>query len=187
MKKYTVIYCDPPWSFNSKKTGGNMTSGAEAKYPTMTMGELKALDVQSLCEPDCILIMWWVGSQPQEALDLCKAWGFTIKNMNGFVWNKLTVKGLPFFGMGFYTRAGSESALIATIGKPSKLIDDHGVRAVRSNKVGKHSAKPLGFRDDIVKMCGDAPRLEMFARAVSEGWDAFGNEVDDSIKIKLKG
>jgi len=39
--KYKIIYCDPPWSFNSKKTGGNMTSGALAKYPTMTLAELK--------------------------------------------------------------------------------------------------------------------------------------------------
>lgn len=186
MKKYTVIYCDPPWSFNSKKTGGNMTSGAAAKYPTMSMAELKAMDIASLCEPDCILIMWYVASQPQEALDLCKAWGFTIKNINGFVWNKLTVTGLPFFGMGFYTRAGSESALIGTIGKPSNLVDNHGVRAVRSAVVGKHSAKPPEFRDDIIKMCGDVPRLEMFARNATPGWDLFGNECGDSIEIGNK-
>lgn len=182
-EKYKVIYCDPPWSFNSKKTGGNMKSGALAKYPTMNMEELKNMDVASLCANDCILIMWWVGSQPQEALDLCKAWGFTIKNMNGFVWNKLTVKGLPFFGMGFYTRAGSESALIAVRGKPSKLVTDHGVRAVKSATVGRHSKKPDEFRDDIVKMLGDVPRLEMFAREATEGWDLFGNEVDSSITI----
>jgi len=132
------------------------------------------------------LIMWWVGSQPQEALDLCKAWGFTVKNLNGFVWNKLTVKGLPFFGMGFYTRAGSESALIAIKGKAGSLVDDHGVRAVRSAIVGKHSKKPGEFRDDIVKMCGDVPRLEMFARDATEGWDLFGNEVDSSINISNK-
>ena len=155
MEKYQIIYSDPPWSFNSKKTGGSMKSGALAQYNTMGIEDLKAMDVESLCDDDCILIMWWVGSQPQEALDLCKAWGFEVKNMNGFVWNKLTVKGLPFFGMGFYTRAGSESALIAVRGKAGKLIDNHGVRAVRTAKVGKHSAKPLEFRDDIVKMCGD--------------------------------
>ncbi len=183
MKKYKIILCDPPWSFNSKKAGGNMTSGALAKYPTMTMTELKALDVESLCEDDCILVMWWVGSQPQEALNLVKAWGFTIKNMNGFVWNKLTKNHKPFFGMGFYTRAGSESALIAIKGKASNLVDNHGVRAVRSAVVGRHSAKPGGFRDDIVTMCGDVPRLEMFAREAVSGWDAFGNEAPNSIEI----
>ncbi len=181
--KYKIILCDPPWKFNSVKTGGNMKSGAEAHYPTMTMDELKSMDVQSLCADDCLLVMWWVGSQPQEALDLCKAWGFTVRNMNGFVWNKLTVKGLPFFGMGFYTRAGSESALIAVRGKASYLIADHGVRAVRSAVNKKHSKKPDEFRNDIVKMCGDVPRLEMFARQATEGWDVFGNEAPGSIEI----
>jgi len=100
-KKYQVIYADPPWSFNSKKTGGSMKSGALAQYNTMSIEDLKAMPVEALTTDDAILIMWYVGSQPQEALDLVKAWGFTVKNMNGFVWDKLTVKGNPVFGMGF--------------------------------------------------------------------------------------
>ena len=122
-------------------------------------------------------------AKPQEALDLCKAWGFKIKNMNGFVWNKLTKNHKPFFGMGFYTRAGSESALIAIRGKATNIVDNHGVRAVRSAVVGRHSAKPGEFRGDIVTMCGDVPRLEMFARESTQGWDAFGNEARNSIEI----
>jgi N6-adenosine-specific RNA methylase IME4 len=183
-KKYQVIYADPPWSFNSKKTGGSMTSGAAAQYDTMSIADLKAMPVSDMLADDAILIMWYVSSQPQEALDLAKAWGFTIKNMNGFVWDKLTVKGKPVFGMGFYTRAGSESALIAVKGKAGNLIADHGVRAVRKAKVSAHSKKPDEFRDDIVKMCGDVPRLEMFARNSSDGWSVFGNEVESSITIK---
>lgn len=183
MNKYNIIYADPPWSFNSKKTGGSMKSGADQVYPTMHIDDIKKLDVNSICADNCILIMWYVGSQPQEALDLAAAWGFKVRNMNGFVWNKLTKHGLPFFGMGFYTRAGSESALIATRGRPSELIVNHGVRAVRSAPVGEHSAKPLEFRGDIVQMCGNKPRLEMFARSSGPGWDVFGNQVSGSIDI----
>ena len=182
-KKYQVIYADPPWSFNSKKTGGSMTSGASAKYNTMSIGDLKAMPIESMLADNAILIMWYVSSQPQEALDLANAWGFTVKNINGFVWGKLTVKLMKFFGMGFYTRAGTESALIAIKGKASNLIVDHSVRAYRESVVGKHSKKPDEFRDDIVKMCGDVPRLEMFARQASDGWDVFGNEAPDSIEI----
>lgn len=186
MKKYNVIYVDPPWKFNNKKTGGSMKSGADAQYPTMTIKQLKQMDVESLCADDCLLVMWWVGSKPQEALDLVKSWGFALKNMNGFVWEKLTAKGLPFFGMGFYTRAGSETALIATKGKAGSLVACKSVRAVRRAKVGAHSKKPDEFRDDIVKLCGDVPRLEMFARNQTEGWDVFGNECDNSIEIGSK-
>ena len=185
-KKYKVIYADPPWSFTSKKTGGSMKSGALANYNTMTLDDLNNLDVNSLAADDCMLVRWYVGSQPQEAIDLCKAWGFTVKNINGFVWNKLTKHGLPFFGMGFYTRAGSESAVIAIKGKAGNIVADHSVRAVRSAVVGKHSAKPLEFRDDIVKMCGEVPRLEMFARTGSEGWDLSGNQAPNSIEIGVK-
>jgi N6-adenosine-specific RNA methylase IME4 len=126
--------------------------------------------------------MWYVGYMPQEAIDLVTAWGFTIKNMNGFVWNKLTVKGKPFFGMGFRTRAGSESAIIAIKGKPK--VNSHSIRAVHDFPVSKHSKKPIEFRDLIVELFGDLPRLEMFARDSAEGWDVFGNEAPDSIEIK---
>ena len=51
-KKYSIIYADPPWSFNSIKTGGSMKSDAAAKYPTMTMDQMKALDVASICADD---------------------------------------------------------------------------------------------------------------------------------------
>jgi N6-adenosine-specific RNA methylase IME4 len=120
--------------------------------------------------------------------------------MNGFVWNKLTKHGLPFFGMGYYTRAGSESCIIATKGSPN--IINHGVRAVYncpvgvdffenftlvgSYRVGEHSVKPAAFRRACLRLMGNVPRLEMFARKSIPGWDVFGNEVDDSIKIGSK-
>ena len=110
MNQYKVIYADPPWSFNSKKSGGSMKSGAAQKYDVMSLEEMKGMDVQSLAAPDCLLVMWWVGSQPQEALDLVNAWGFKLNTMTGFVWRKLTTKGNPVFGMGYTTRAGAECA-----------------------------------------------------------------------------
>ncbi len=183
-KRYKLLYADPPWSFTNKKTGGSMKSGADAQYPTMTIDELKQLDVPALCDEDCLLVMWWVGSQPQEAIDLCQAWGFTVKNMNGFVWNKLTKTDKPYFGMGFYTRAGSESAIIATRGRPK--IVDHSVRAVISAQVTEHSRKPAEFRKAAHQLVGEVPRLEMFARGLYPGWDVFGNEAPGSIEIPTR-
>ena len=183
MKKYKIIYCDPPWSFNNKNTGGNMKSGADAHYNTMSIEEIKKLPIHKIAADDCVLIMWWVGSQPQEAIDLVEAWGFKIKNMNGFVWVKLTKKLLAFFGMGFWTRAGSESAIIATKGKPKPL--NKNVRAVRHEVVGKHSEKPAAFRNDIVDLCGDLPRIELFARQKVKGWASWGNEIKSTINLKI--
>lgn len=175
-KKYKVILADPPWQFNNAKTGGSMTSGSEHQYKAvMSIEDLKAMPIEELAEENCLLVMWWVGSMPQEAIDLVKAWGFTIKNMNGFVWNKITRAGLPHFGMGFYTRAGSESAIIAVKGKFKPL--SHGVRAVRTAPVGKHSAKPKEFYYDIEHLAGEGRKLELFARKTRKGWDSFGNEI----------
>ena len=179
MSDYKIIYVDPPWSFNSKKTGGSMKSGALTKYPTMTIEEMKKLDVGSLAGDNCLLAMWYVSSQPQEALDLISAWGFKLRNFNGFVWNKLTKNGKPHFGMGFYTRAGAEMVAFATKGKPSEIIKNHGVRQVLSAPIGRHSEKPDDFRKELVKMCGNAKRVELFAREKFEGWDSWGNEVDN--------
>lgn len=203
-KKYQIIYADPPWQFKNVKTGGSMTSGSSHQYKSVTsIEDLKRMDIESIAADDCVLFMWWVGAMPQEAIDLVKAWGFTLKNMNGFNWNKLTVKNNPFFGLGFWTRAGCESAIIATRGKPKPV--NRGVKAVGnydpeslgevlanlcylgSYKVGRHSEKPAEFRDKCVELMGDVPRLEMFARKKTKGWDVFGNEVSKSINIKIKG
>jgi N6-adenosine-specific RNA methylase IME4 len=192
MKKYKIIYADPPWQFGNKKTGGSMVSGAAAKYLCTGIDGLKGIDVKSITEDDAILFMWYVGAMPQEAIDLVHSWGFVIKNMNGFVWNKLTKTNKPHFGMGFYTRAGSESVIIATKGKFKP--ESHGVRAVFSadeqiqfeGQVIIHSRKPPQVRDLIVELCGDLPRLEMFARESTPGWDVFGNEVENSIQIGEK-
>lgn len=179
---YEVIYADPAWIFNNKRTGGSMSSGAASQYDVMTLEQLKALPIESIAAENCVLVMWWVGSQPQEALDLMAAWGFTLKTMTGFNWVKLTRRGLPFFGMGFWTRAGSECALIATRGKPKPM--SHSVRSVRFAPVSKHSEKPSEFYDDIVKLCGDVPRVELFARRNVAGWDAWGNECENSISLR---
>ena len=175
-RKYRVIYADPAWKFGNRNTGGSMTSSAESKYTVTSVADMAALPVAQLADEHCLLVMWWVGAMPQEAIDLCKAWGFRLVNMNGFVWRKLTKTGIPFFGMGFSTRAGSESALIGVRGKLGELIDDHSVRAVIEAKVGRHSQKPHEFREAIEKLCGDVPRVELFARDAAAGWDCWGNQ-----------
>ena len=41
----------------------------------------------------------------------------------------------------------------------------------------EHSRKPDEIRDKIVELFGDIPRIELFARQESPGWDVWGNEV----------
>jgi len=43
--------------------------------------------------------------------------------------------------------------------------------------IEQHSKKPDETRDRIVKLMGDVPRVELFARQTAPGWDVWGNEV----------
>lgn len=174
--KYRVIYADPAWQFKSKKSGGSMKSGAAQVYSVTSIEDVKALPVARLADDNCMLVMWWVGSMPQDAIDLCQAWGFRIMTMTGLVWEKRTVNDNPHFGMGWATRAGAECALIGIKGKVSNLVVDKAVRSVIRAKVGRHSEKPHECREAIEKLCGDVPRIELFARSAAPGWDCWGNE-----------
>lgn len=116
-----------------------------------------------------------------ECLEVIKAWGFEYKTV-AFTWIKLNKnKPTPFMGMGRWTRANAEICLLATKGKPSRI--SAGVHSVVMTPIEGHSKKPQEVRDRIVKLMGDIPRLEMFARNKTEGWDVFGNEVSDSITL----
>lgn len=181
MKKYQIIYADPAWSFNNKNTGGSMISGADAHYKTMSVTDMSKIPVNDMADENCTLFMWWVGSQPKEAIMLAESWGFTIKTMTGFNWVKTSKLGKLFFGMGFWTRAGSEMCLIAVKGKPKRI--NASIRSVVMAENEKHSKKPNVFRKLIIDLMGDLPRLEMFARETREGFDVWGNEVENSIEI----
>lgn len=189
---YNIVYADCPWQFNNINTGGSMISGAANKYPVMNVKDIMALPIQNITAHDCVLFSWWVGSQPDEAKAVMKAWGFRLITMTGFVWVKETVNGKPDFGMGTWTRAGAECCAIAVKGKPKRasgsvrsvFIDDADIIeiAIKAKKE-EHSKKPDIFRDLILQLCGDVPRIELFARQKTNGWHVFGNEVENSIQL----
>ena len=181
IKKYKIIYADPPWSYDDKSMN---RGGAERHYKTTDNSQLCNIDVQSIAENDCILFMWATFPKMAEALELISAWGFTYKT-NGFTWIKTNKKsGTPFWGMGRWTRSNAEVCLIATKGKPKRI--DMGVHSVIHAPIARHSEKPKEVRDCILRLCGDLPRLEMFARCAHDGWDVFGNEAPNSIQIGLR-
>jgi site-specific DNA-methyltransferase (adenine-specific) len=41
-----------------------------------------------------------------------------------------------------------------------------------------NSQKPDEVRERIVQLMGDLPRIELFARKRTPGWDVWGNEVE---------
>ncbi len=181
---YGVIYVDPPWSYSDKNCNG----AALKQYQTMTIQDLAGMCIGRLAAKDCALFMWATYPLLKEALWLIDAWGFKYKSI-AFQWVKTytpkedgTAK--PTFGLGRWTRGNTEPCLLATRGKPfrannsvSQLVLTQEELVV--SKIGRHSEKPQEVRDRIVKLMGDVPRIELFARQQSPGWAAWGNELPE--------
>lgn len=170
---FSLIYADPPWQYKDKCNSGKR--GAEFKYPCMSVNAICGMDVKSIAAKDCLLAMWWVGPMPYEALNVVFHWGFRLLNMKGFCWRKTTKHGKEHFGMGNMTRANTEDCLFAARGKPKRV--SAAVRQVINAPVRAHSQKPDEARDRLVQLLGDVPRIELFARTRTPGWEAWGNEI----------
>lgn len=186
MKKYNIIYADPPWTFKTYSEKGKGRS-AERHYECMSLEEIKALPIQNICADDCMLFMWVTFPMLEHGLEVINDWGFTYKGL-AFNWFKRNRKANTFFwGMGYYTRANSEVCLLATKGKPKRVARNvHSVIEMDEyidTKIEGHSKKPDEARDKIIQLCGDLPRIELFAREKVDGWDSIGYEVN-GIEVK---
>ena len=107
MKKYSIIYADPPWAYRTYSKKGQGRS-AESHYPTMCIEDIKALPVGELAAKDCALFLWITFPCLCEALEVLTAWGFSYKTV-AFVWVKQNRKNDDLFtGMGYWTRANAE-------------------------------------------------------------------------------
>ena len=176
-KKYNVIYADPPWRYRNKPNGRS----PEDHYPTMHMEDIKALPVKELAADDCVLFLWVTFPQLKDAWGVMEAWGFTFKSV-AFVWVKLNPSSDGvFWGMGYWTRSNAEICLLATRGRPRRKAAN--VHQVIISHVEEHSKKPEEARRRIEALMGDVPKIELFARRTSPGWDVWGNEVECDVEL----
>ena len=171
-KKYKTILADPPWpiKWNASKAIGKR----HLNYMVMPIGEICALDVKSIADNDCTLFLWTTNYFLSEALSVVKHWRFHYKML--FTWCKNN-------GMGGRPRNATEHMIIAIRGEPKGNKHASMILNWLESPRLKHSQKPEVFRD-IIERISPAPRLEMFARDKSLGWDVWGNEVNSDINIK---
>lgn len=185
--KYQIIYADPPWSYYNDSTVAQdctTVSGVRRPpYPVMSSQDIKDLPIQNIVGDDCVLLIWTTDYHLQKCIEVISAWGFTYKTV-GFVWQKLNKSGSPVCFTGAYTlKSGCELCLLATKGNTKGWVKDRKVRALVQSPRQIHSKKPDSVRDDIVRLFGDRPRIELFARDTYDGWDSFGNQVRGSIEL----
>jgi len=174
MKKYQIIYADPPWSYQN---GRVPQGGVDAQYKTMSLTEIKALPIVDISEDTSVLLLWATFPQIQGALEVIRAWGFQYKTL-GFSWLKTNKDGSPFFGIGYYAKSNQEVCLLGVKGKAHSLVKSNKVSSFVSTGRTKHSEKPHIFREKIVELFGDLPRIELFARSKTKGWTSIGYDID---------
>jgi len=167
-KKYGVIYADPPWAYENRASQG----AAHKHYPTMGLGELTSIPIDRIAADDCILFLWVTWPQLPMARHLAPP-KFAYKTC-GFVWVKTDKAGKPIMGLGNYTRSNTEICLIFAKGRPQIL--DHGINQLIYAQRRAHSQKPDEVRDLISRLCGDVPKIELFARERVPGWDCWGDD-----------
>jgi N6-adenosine-specific RNA methylase IME4 len=200
-QKFSIIYADPPWRYNSRANHKTrFRGGACGHYPLMTMAEIAALPIAQLAARDCAVLMWCTFPMLADQIKLFEHWGFRYRTIF-LSWTKLNRRGhdLPaddpaykpgkpyvlyrdglfhsvFFGTGYYAKANSEICLMGMRGQLRSISD--AVTSAILAPLREHSRKPDEAYERIEQVFGDVPRIELFARQSAPGWATVGNAVD---------
>ena len=183
MKKYQIIYADPPWSYNDKMAGHSFSLDHE--YETQSKQWISQLPVKQMSEKDCCLFLWVTSPLLDEGIKVMHDWGFKYKTI-AFCWSKYTTNGKLVSNLGRWTMGNVELCLLGVKGKPNSWRQDKSIKQLVQAERTKHSKKPDEVRSRIVTLLGDRPRIELFAREKTPCWDVWGNEVESDINLEDK-
>jgi len=178
MKKYQIIYADPPWNYNSsiRRNTRSRFNHVSEHYSVMNTEDIKNLPIDNISDKDCLLFMWVTSPLLEEGLEVMKSWGFKYGTI-AFCWNK--INPMP----GSYTISQVE---ICLVGRKGKIPQPRGLRNIKQfieEKRTKHSKKPNDVRKRIELMFPKQDKVELFAREKYYGWDIWGDEVDSDIEL----
>jgi N6-adenosine-specific RNA methylase IME4 len=175
---FRVIVVDPPWHY--EKRNDDSSKRENTSYATMTIDEIKNMDIAAISERDAILWLWITNSHLPEAFAIIKAWGFTYKTM--LTWDKVRI------GMGDWLRGQTEHCLMCVRGRPNVILTGQTTLIRETSK--KHSAKPEKFYRLVESLCAGS-KVELFARKAREGWEQWGYEAkyeeEDDLLATSKG
>ena len=152
MKKYKIIYADPPWQYKVYSEKGKGRS-AENHYPTMSIEDICKLPIKDLADDDCVLFMWMTFPTLKEGFKVIEEWGFKYKTV-AFVWVKQNKKTPSlFWGLGFWTRANAEICIFPCPSlrnltslswrNGAKLKQNIAISLFRSRKSSLESSSPI--------------------------------------------
>lgn len=166
--KYKTIVIDPPWPVEKIEREERPNQGEYLDYPTMTLEQIRALDIRSLAfEDGCHLYLWTTQKYLPEAIDMVGLWGFNYQCV--FTWVKPT--GMTPYSWMYNTE------LVVFARRGALDLQRHGLKLSFEAPIVGHSVKPDVFYTERVVPASPEPRLEMFARKARKGFVVWGNEV----------
>jgi N6-adenosine-specific RNA methylase IME4 len=172
--KYRTIVADPPWSYENETWGVGAVGG---EYATLTFEDICALPVADWAEREAHLYLWVTNAKllDHDYAALVNAWGFSYKTC--LTWHKTSC-----LGIGHYFRGETEHVLFCTRGR---LPIAAGIRErnLFAAPRGRHSVKPDAFYD-LVERVSPPLRLELFARRQRLGWDTWGDEALEHVRLE---
>ena len=174
IKKYDVIYADPPWTFKTFSNKGKNRS-PENHYDVMSLQDICNLPVNKISKDNSVLLMWVTDPLLDKAFKVIEAWGFKYKTV-GFTWAETNRKSKGFFtGLGYWTRGNPEMCLLATKGKPKRISKSVPQLVIEQRR--EHSRKPDIIYNHIENLL-EGSYIELFARTQRSGWDSWGNQTN---------
>ena len=179
--RFGTVMADPPWRFTNRTGKVAPEHKRLARYPTMTVDEIRALPVAAFMQERAHCYLWVPNALLPEGLQVLRAWGFDYKS--NIVWHKIRKDGgSDGRGVGFYFRNVTELLLFGTRGKNARTLPP-GRRQVNVLQTRKreHSRKP-DEQYELIEGCSWGPYLELFGRGVRDGWTVWGNQADADYK-----
>ena len=173
-RRYNVLVIDPPWPIE-KIERDCRPDQVELDYPTMSLEEIEAIDVNSRLQDDAHVWLWTTQRFLPASFKILKSWG--LKYVCAFVWHKpggFQPVGLPQYNCEF--------ALYARKGSPP-FLDTKALPLCFMAPRGAHSEKPEAFYETLRRVTGGI-RLDWFNRRAIEGFDVLGKEAQGDQPIQ---
>jgi N6-adenosine-specific RNA methylase IME4 len=180
-QRFATILADPPWRFTNRTGKIAPEHRRLSRYGTMELKDIKGLPVGDVAADPAHLYLWVPNALLQEGLEVMRAWGFEYKT--NLVWHKIRKDGgSDGRGVGFYFRNVTELLLFGVRGKNARTREA-GRRQVNMIQTRKreHSRKP-DEQYAIIEQCSYPEAIELFSRGKRPGWEAWGNQADESYK-----
>ncbi len=175
-KRYNVIYADPPWKQNKgglRKERPNQTRALD--YDTLSIDEIFTIQKKirdNNTTENHVVFMWAIDKFLPEIEISMKGLGYRLHAR--IIWDKtngvapaFTIRYSHEYLLWFYTKKLMPIA-IEQRGKWTTVLREPATT---------HSKKPTIVYQFIESIYPSQLKLEMYARTLRSGWDAWGNQV----------